>query len=94
MLRRKNRALYGRLPCAFGGVRISGAQIRPRNLQIQNRLAERFVFRMEKRERFGFVSGFQTGLFSGDSVLGVVFAVGPPIENKPLFHTLPFLQVM
>lgn len=59
-------------------------------MEIQDRLPERFVFRVEKREGFRLILGFEAVLLPGDGVLRVEDFAAPE-EDKPLSHTLPFV---
>jgi hypothetical protein len=83
---------HDKAPRSFGGVGVGDAEIRERDLPIEDRQPEGFVFGVEQRASLGRIFRFEALLFSRLCVLAIVRAVGSPIEDEPLFYASPFLS--
>ena len=81
--------LHGILPTAADHQRINRHQIGAGDLHVDGRLLVRLVFRVKNPLGCGFVSGFQTGLFTGDPILNEKDAVAAPKQTIPKFHNVP-----
>ncbi len=77
--------VHRNLPCVFSNFRISGGKIRSRNLQIEHRLARRFVSGMKQGQRLAFVFCPQASLFAAGGVFAVVGMTALK-QNESCFH--------
>ena len=75
------------LPDALQKRGVARRQIGAGDLQIQDRLPERFVFGVQDRQGVGFVPGPQAGLLAGDGVFAVVNPCAPK-QDETCFHGL------
>lgn len=92
LVARQRRSRFGsghfvhrHLPSALSNFRISGGEVRSRNLQIEHRLARRFVSGMKKSQGLAFVFRPQADLFAVGGVFAVI-SVAALKQNESCFH--------
>jgi len=77
------------LPGAGGDGGVGGCEVGAGDLEVEDRLANGFVLRVEERLRFGLVLGSEADLFAGGRVFGIEDAVAPE-QGEPLIHNDAF----
>jgi hypothetical protein len=81
--------VHRHLPGAGGHAGIGRGQVGAGDLEVEDRLAEGFVLRVQQGRRFRFVLGSEAQLLSGGGVLGVEDPCAPE-QDKPLIHVDAF----
>ena len=77
------------LPGAFRDLRIGGGNVRPRDVEIEDRLPVGLVFGVEEGLRFARIPGAQAGLSFGGSVLAVENATSAKERESELHVRAP-----